>query len=81
MHRRHFLASSALAAASLSLSNRARAQETPMRKVMVFNAISLDGYFTDGANDMSWAHKRDAEWQAFTAENAGGEAELPNQVR
>ena len=47
-----------------------------MRKVMVFNSISLDGYFTDGGNEMSWAHKRDPEWQAFTAENAGGDAEL-----
>jgi dihydrofolate reductase len=47
-----------------------------MRKVMVFNSISLDGFFTDGTNDVTWAHKRDPEWQAFTAENAGGEAEL-----
>ena len=47
-----------------------------MRKVVVFNSISLDGYFTDGTNDVAWAHKRDPEWQAFTAENAGGAAEL-----
>ena len=41
-----------------------------MRKLSVFNAISLDGYFTDARGDMSWAHARsDAEWDAFTAEN------------
>ena len=28
-----------------------------MRRVMVFNNISLDGYFTDANNDMSWAHQ------------------------
>ena len=43
-----------------------------MRKLSVFNAISLDGYFTDAKGDMSWAHKDDAEWQAFAAENASG---------
>jgi dihydrofolate reductase len=43
-----------------------------MRKLSVFNAISLDGYFTDAKGDMSWAHKEDAEWQAFAAENASG---------
>jgi dihydrofolate reductase len=42
-----------------------------MRKLTVFNSISLDGYFTDKNNDMSWAHKQaDAEWDAFTSENA-----------
>ena len=46
------------------------------RKLMVFNSLSLDGNFTDGTNDVGWAHARDAEWQLFTAENAGGEAEL-----
>ena len=47
-----------------------------MRKLVVFNNVSLDGYFTDANADMSWAHKQDPEWAAFTAENAGGEAEL-----
>ena len=47
-----------------------------MRKIMVFNSISLDGYFTDGSGDMSWAHKNDPEWNEFIAGNArgGGEA-------
>src|SRR5688572_10900463 len=41
-----------------------------MRKLTVFNQVSLDGYFTDAKNDVSWAHKNDPEWIAFTAENA-----------
>lgn len=47
-----------------------------MRKLIVFNQVSLDGYFTDRNGDMSWAHKNDPEWQAFTQENAGGGSEL-----
>ncbi len=45
-----------------------------MRKLAVFNNVSLDGYFTDKNNDMSWAHRdpNDAEWNAFTVENAKG---------
>jgi dihydrofolate reductase len=43
-----------------------------MRKLRVFNSISLDGYFTDTKGDMSWAHKYDPEWNAFTSENAQG---------
>lgn len=48
----------------------------PARKLFMFNHVSLDGYFTDAGGDMSWAHARDEEWQRFTSENAGGEAEL-----
>src|SRR4029453_1860453 len=47
-----------------------------MRKVNVFDTVSLDGYFTDEKSDMSWAHKRDEEWNAFASGNASGEAEL-----
>lgn len=44
-----------------------------MRKLMVFNNISLDGYFTDANSDMSWAHENaDEEWNKFTSENASG---------
>ncbi|HEX6716747.1 MAG TPA: dihydrofolate reductase family protein [Pyrinomonadaceae bacterium] len=44
-----------------------------MRRLLVFNNISLDGYFTDSNNDMSWAHKNaDEEWNKFTSENASG---------
>jgi len=47
-----------------------------MRKINVFETVSLDGYFTDEKSDMSWAHKRDEEWTAFSSSNAGGDAEL-----
>jgi dihydrofolate reductase len=47
-----------------------------MRKLIVFNNVSLDGYFVDAKGDMSWAHKQDAEWNAFAQENAGGGGEL-----
>ena len=47
-----------------------------MRKLVVFNQITLDGYFTGPNGDMSWAHKQDPEWTAFTAENASGGGEL-----
>jgi dihydrofolate reductase len=46
------------------------------RQLIMFNHVSLDGFFTDAAGDMSWAHARDEEWQRFTNDNAGGEAEL-----
>ena len=47
-----------------------------MRRLVVFNNLSLDGYIADENGDMSWAHRRDPEWDAFTSENAGGEAEF-----
>jgi dihydrofolate reductase len=45
-----------------------------MGKVIVFNHVSLDGYFVDRNGDMSWAHKakQDTEWNAFVAGNASG---------
>jgi len=43
-----------------------------MRKLIVFNNVTLDGYFTDMNGDMSWAHKSDAEWKAFVEGNASG---------
>jgi len=47
-----------------------------MRKVNVFNNISLDGFFTDAKGDMSWAHNQDEEWNAFVSANASGNGEL-----
>ena len=44
-----------------------------MRRVMVFNSVTLDGYFVDANGDMSWAHKNDPEWNAFVAGNAQGD--------
>ena len=49
-----------------------------MRKLIVFNSVSLDGYFTGPNGDFSWAHQGadDAEYQAFVAENASGGGQL-----
>ncbi len=49
-----------------------------MRRLSVFNGVTLDGYFVDSKGDMSWAHagSDDAEWNAFAAENAGGSGVL-----
>lgn len=39
----------------------------------VFNNLSLDGYFVDGAGSMAWAHEgADDEWNRFAADNAQG---------
>src|SRR5262245_52308843 len=40
-----------------------------LRRLSVFNTVSLDGYFTDANGDARWAHQDDAEWQAFEVEN------------
>jgi dihydrofolate reductase len=40
--------------------------------LVVFNQVTLDGYFAGVNGDMSWAHKQDAEWNAFVAGNARG---------
>jgi dihydrofolate reductase len=49
-----------------------------MRRLIVFNNISLDGYFVDAKGDMSWAHNTtpDAEWDAFMVKNSTGRAVL-----
>jgi len=49
-----------------------------MRKLIVFNHVSLDGYFVDVNGGMSWAKSdhNDAEWNAFVAENAKGDGPL-----
>ena len=45
-----------------------------MRKLSVFNSVSLDGYFTGEGGDLAWAYKGsdDPEWVAFTTGNASG---------
>lgn len=49
-----------------------------MRKLTVFNSITLDGYFAGVNGDISWAHgtKEDPDWDAFVAKNAEGGAVL-----
>ena len=42
-----------------------------MRKLGVFNNVTLDGYFTGKNGDLSWAKGHmDAEFNAFVADNA-----------
>jgi dihydrofolate reductase len=45
-----------------------------MPKLVVFNNVTLDGYFTGANGDFSWAHsgRDDAEFNAFIADNASG---------
>jgi dihydrofolate reductase len=47
-------------------------EEKTMPRLIVSNSVSLDGYFTDKNGDMSWAHKNDPEFNAFSSENAKG---------
>ena len=47
-----------------------------VRRLTVFNQVSLDGYFCDQSGDMSWAHKNDPEWNDFVAGNARGNGML-----
>jgi dihydrofolate reductase len=47
-----------------------------MRNIRVFENVSLDGFFADAKNDMSWAHKHDEEWNAFASGNASGDGAL-----
>ena len=49
-----------------------------MRKLHVFESISVDGYFCDAGDGMSWAHagRDDAEFAAWVSGNASGGGEL-----
>lgn len=49
-----------------------------MRKLIVFNHVTLDGYFVGDNGDMNWAHtgNDDPEYQEFVAGNASGESVL-----
>jgi dihydrofolate reductase len=45
-----------------------------MRKLIVFNHMSADGFFVDAQGTMDWArhNHNDEEWNAFVSENAKG---------
>ena len=49
-----------------------------MRRLIVFNNITLDGYFSGVSGDFSWAHTggEDPEFNAFVEENAKGGGQL-----
>src|SRR4029450_2423375 len=43
-----------------------------MPKLIAFENVTLDGYFTGKNDDLSWSHnqEKDPEWDAFVADNA-----------
>jgi dihydrofolate reductase len=49
-----------------------------MRKLTVFNQVTLDGYFAGVNGDIGWAHRRrdDAAWSAYVSGNASGQGQL-----
>ncbi|MEP6688548.1 MAG: dihydrofolate reductase family protein, partial [Gemmatimonadales bacterium] len=49
-----------------------------MRRLTVFNSITLDGYFTGPNGDLRWAHSGppDPEFDAYVAGNASGDGQL-----
>jgi dihydrofolate reductase len=48
-----------------------------MRKLRVFESISIDGYFTDSAGDMSWAHSdEESEFAKWVGRNSSSGSEL-----
>jgi dihydrofolate reductase len=49
-----------------------------VRKLRVFESVSIDGYFTDRAGDITWAHagQDDPEFAAWVSGNASGAGEL-----
>ncbi|RPI07102.1 MAG: dihydrofolate reductase [Ignavibacteriae bacterium] len=49
-----------------------------MSKLIVFNSVSVDGYFVDMNGDMKWAYNpnKDEEWDGFVESNSKGEGVL-----
>lgn len=49
-----------------------------MRRLRVFESISIDGYFTDTSSDIGWAHagREDAEFADWVSGNATSGGEL-----
>lgn len=49
-----------------------------MKKLRVFESISVDGYFVDSQGGMDWAHggSEDPEFAAWVSANASGGGEL-----
>lgn len=49
-----------------------------MRRLAVFNHVTLDGYFVDANGRMDWAKSDpgDEEWNAFVAENSSVESPI-----
>jgi len=49
-----------------------------MRKLCVFESVSVDGFFTDSNDDVNWAHagREDAEFASWVGANASSGREL-----
>lgn len=49
-----------------------------MRRLTVFESLSLDGFFADANNDLSFAKSplEDSEYDAFVSQNASGEGAM-----
>jgi dihydrofolate reductase len=51
-----------------------------MRRLTVFNQVSIDGFFTTPTGDLTWAHRgspaEDREIAEFVQHNASGDSEL-----
>ena len=49
-----------------------------MRRLIVFNNVTVDGYFATANGEMQWAHRnaQDQEYNAFVAGNANGNGQL-----
>jgi dihydrofolate reductase len=49
-----------------------------MRRLIVFNNVTVDGYFAAANGEMQWAHRnaQDEEYNAFVAGNANGDGQL-----
>lgn len=49
-----------------------------MRRLRVFESLSVDGYFTDAQDDMGWAYgvEPDPEFDAWVGANAGSGSDL-----
>jgi dihydrofolate reductase len=49
-----------------------------MKKLRVFESISVDGYFTDADGEVGWAHaaRQDPEFVGWVSRNANSGGEL-----
>lgn len=48
-----------------------------MRRLSVFNNVSLDGYFTSATSGVDWAYQEDdPDWNAFVRDNAKGSSAI-----
>ena len=47
-----------------------------MRKLLVYNQVSLDGFIADENGDMGFAHKSDPGWNQYVMQNAGSRGQI-----